>query len=251
VALFSASELLAIAYAPRSQWPHWLGLKVERLLAAHSVERPSRRSPSFPRVAEWLPHDPADCLPPVSRPDGAPRRHCLTLVMAATQDREDAEKWPDYIQALLVECSGLGTNTGLDEAGDSGYAAAAVEDPAGRLASPVGQSALDLLDAIEDGLSYVLECFVQERTGEAKGELHQVVTMVETTEALETAGRRSDIPDPLKGALGRLRSDSCDSTARTALVTLHRRLHETRRALQGRPSSCTAIQPFSLWASDT
>lgn len=249
-AVFNASELLAIAYAPRSQWPHSLGLKVERLLAAQQDERPSRRSPSFPRVAEWLVPDAADRLPPVSRPGGLPRRHCLTLVIGATQDREDAEKWPDYIRALLVECSGPGTNTILDEAGNSGHVAAVVENPAGRTASPASQSALDRLDAIEEGLSYVLECLVQEFTGEAKGELHKLIATVETTETIETTSR-SDILGLLRGALGRLRSDSYDSAARAGLVTLRRRLRETRRALQSRASGCAAIQPLSLWASDT
>lgn len=245
--VLSPSELLAIAYAPRSLWPHLLGLKVDQLLEAHAGERRPRRSPSLPRVVEWSADDTADHLPPASRPVGAQRRHCLTLVLEAFKDREDAEKWPGYIRALLDECAMPEADKAPGVEGAPGGAHAIAAEPAAREASPAYQSALDLLDAVEEGLCYVLECLVQDLTGEAKRELHQLVAEVEAVNGLDAVGG-AELLDPLRESLAQLRGDNYDATARARLVTLRRRLHETRRALQAKPSTYSAMSPLNLWA---
>jgi hypothetical protein len=245
--VISPSELLAIAYAPRSQWPQALGLKVDQLLEAHAGERPPRRSQSLPRVVEWSANDTADHLPPASRPEGAQRRHCLTLVLEAFKDREEAEKWPGYIRALLDECAMPEADKELEVEGDPGDADAVAEDPAARDASPARQSALDLLDTVEEALCYILECLVEDLTGEAKRELHQLVVVVEAAQGLDAAGQ-AELFRPLRESLAQLRGDNYDATARARLVTLRRRLHMTRRALQAKPSTYSAMSPLNLWA---
>ena len=212
-ASFSPDEVLAIAYAPSTQWPEVLALKVEQILEANAGTKRPMGGQSFPRVAEWSADQPSDRQPPATRPEGGQRRHCLTLVVMRSEDREDAEKWPGLIQALVEECS--------------------------RSKVPEMQRQPDTLEGLEEALCYILECLVQELTGEAKSELRNLVSAVETDEGLDPS-ERTKLLEPIRECLGRLRVDSYDATARSKLVALRRRIHELRRRRRGLRATYTA-----------
>lgn len=232
---FNSLEVLVIAYSPCTQWPSELSHKVEALLA-RAPGAGVRSGRHLPRVIDWPSEPEANLDPAASGRSEGRRRHCITLLLTAHQDREDAEKWPGIIRTLVDDCA----RTGSARATRAELGSESQEDrpdccPPGQ-GTAWDQRRLEFLEAVEDGLCYVIESLLQDFTGEAKGELSTLLQQVQSNDDPACADR-GELLTPLREALAVLRGNSYDITARNRLIELRRRIHETRRTILGRRSA--------------
>lgn len=89
-----------------------------------------------------------------------------------------------------------------------------------------------LLEKIQDDIVYAIECLVYDHTGEAKSEVSDLVDSLSRADALSPEYRDS-LQSSLEEILNALRLNSYDKTARSNLITLRRKIANTRLVLAG------------------
>ncbi len=92
-----------------------------------------------------------------------------------------------------------------------------------------------LLARVEDDIVYVLECVLCGLTGEAKSELSDLVASISASPSMAPEYRRI-LTDVLRHIRDELVLDCTNATARDGLITLRRRVANTRRGLRGEQS---------------
>ncbi len=96
-----------------------------------------------------------------------------------------------------------------------------------------------------EDLVYVLECLVEDFTGEAKSEISLLIDKI-AVDADCSAEVRRIINDKLQSVLNRLRIDNYDPDARSQLVKLRRQIRNTLSALEGSSSLYNHAPEFTL-----
>lgn len=99
-----------------------------------------------------------------------------------------------------------------------------------------------ILQGLQDELSYVIECLLEDYTGEAKSELGSLIHQVNAAQLDDQT--RATLALLLGDALQELRRNNSNSHARSALVTVRRQLYNTRLQLAARPLKYNFADPF-------
>jgi hypothetical protein len=112
------------------------------------------------------------------------------------------------------------------------------------LSADLGAKA-DALLLIQDELVYIIECIMEDFTGEAKGSFRNLETVIAAAVVLP-ALVRSEIHEQAAQLLQRLRTSAYDPQVRTDIVTLRRRIFNTIAALRGRDKTYHYAVPFVM-----
>lgn len=100
------------------------------------------------------------------------------------------------------------------------------------------------MEQIQEDVVYIIECLVQDYTGEAKGEIGGLIDTINAMEALDT-GYREALLASLGKILRELRVLDPDGNARSELVTLRRKITNTRMQLLGATPKYNYADPLT------
>jgi hypothetical protein len=104
---------------------------------------------------------------------------------------------------------------------------------------------VDALLRIHDELVYIVECLVEDLTGEAKGSFRNLEAAIDAAVVLPTVAR-SEIREQATQLQHRLRAAAYDAQVRSDIVTLRRRVFNSIAALMGRDKTYNYAAPFAM-----
>lgn len=92
----------------------------------------------------------------------------------------------------------------------------------------------EFMEQIQDEIVYIIECLLQDYTGEAKSEVNSLINSIKAMEGLDS-GYCKYLTAALEKILSDLRHDNQSYSARSDLIKLRQKVTNTRLQLLGRP----------------
>lgn len=100
-----------------------------------------------------------------------------------------------------------------------------------------------LLEKLQDEISYIVECLLQDYTGEVKREISALIRLVDSIEGLDRV-YRAGLSSALDLALQELGADNQSTAARGKIITLRRRVRNTCLVLLGKETYYNYAEPL-------